>query len=1019
MGCCGNFSIFGKRKQSRNKIGISDMQFSPGSWDSDGETTLQSWPKLVPNKLAISKDGCDAGGFSISPDSKEVKKVRRNHNVDAAREKSKSDISHASMPVLHHQQTGFSWNTCDSTDSIKLGEIVVGVATSSALDSINRFNSFNDFQSSISVDKNKSRRKSFFPYPSFGRNLHGNNTAAQVSDTSLLWNSLHDQASNLFFQRLLSVDGNVLESNKATLNLHRTTCFFLKLSNLLLEAVSKLKRLKVLDISGNNVGPIAFRSLILSLLKHDLVEELNVSYNKADSDCAEVIRSLLASTQYLKHLNVSGNPLGKDSLARSLSSALGANEHLVSLNISNCSLLTLHGVFDGYRNGLSLETTALKHLDVSNNLVGDGQQLGSDIALVLDHPKCILKYLNIANVGLNCAGWDAIISGLKTNHSLTEFIAGGASNHINNILKIKDILFINKTISMLNIEGIQIDQPCELSRKNTIISSSNIDLLTDLNLTHVNLSNCQLTDLFVSYLLPKYCGRLSSVVSFNLSYNKELSLTGIKAFQELLINPNTSHSSLLSLTLSGLNLEHVFNTLTDFTELKILNLDHTSFSSADCNHLSKLGSLQSLSINGLPMHENNLYTSILTCLSFHHLSALNLSNCSLTDEGLKPIVDIISQRNSVLQLTHLDISNNELAHGLQHLMHGLLSTSRYPLERLNVSRNTIADDGAFSVGEYISTELCKPMLKQFDISHNCLTTTGILALVSSMSIVSVKMGLKSLDVSSQALPVSEKSFEKIAKAVAEVIYSRKECFWVAGEEVASNSLPFFINLSNLGKFSSIGVYSKLLLHIDHVKTDFSSFNTSASLEDILLIAAGFDKGSNNTSSVTQCGKTAAFSFEQWAIIVGSIAPAWVKKPTEESKIIHLSHLSLDITPDQLKQALEVQAHCSVKDIYFILDPVFHQATDAAWVLFDDDTSAEAVADWYANGKAQICGHYITVAKVPISVLDSDKRISLMVKHEKQNRELIKRPIEEATGSYTHCKLIAEDRAVCLDLWSKR
>ena len=805
--------------------------------------------------------------------------------------------------------------------------------------------------------------------------------------------------------------------------LHKTLCLFPILFHYFITLFSEIKICKKLDVSGNLAGPVAFKALFLSLIKHDIVEELDISNGLADADCAEFVRSYISNSCSLRKLNLSGNQLGRESLARSLCVALQKPPsrsnygNLEELNISNCGLEYMHGLFDGLRIGLTFETCCLKLLDVSNNIVRDGQQIGNDISLVLEHQKCTLKHLNITNIGLDAIGFDSVIAGLRNNHSLTHLCAGGPLNHVKNITKIKDALFASKYLSALDLKNAVADEIINYSITNKIA----VGLFdSEVFLTEVNLSNCGLSDDFLQGLIPKFIGKLTTVRSLDLSYNDGLNtLSGLK---ELLLS--NGECCLEYLNLSGLSLKCLYSVLRECESLHTLAINHTQLPYKElvllCNLIKTLSNLE---LNGVPMIESDLLVSVCSFPHCRQLTKLSLSCCSLKDEDVQPLVQAICQDIfSSLKLTNLDLSDNSLNNGIFDIFSYLLQKSRYPLECLNLANNRITDRVASCISEYIVYPSCKSHLRKLTLSENYLSSVGIVALIKSLAIKSRKTGLLHLDISNQNQFLSGDEFETIAELLVNITLDNDGFSWLFCDNMQddiSYALPLFhVNLSNLLSTPSFGPCSKLLLLTPAVCTDLSKeIKASASLTDYLLFGAGLDSSSSDPTSATNCGTTAAFTYEQWESVITRQAPTWLRNADDRKRVIYLSNLPKNLSEDFLQETLQNKCCCQTDKIYFLRDCIFDEFSNDAWILCNDESSFRNVIEWYAAGKSKIMGNSVSVCSLPVSVLNAKERIALRAKNEKNELALQKKKKKDSVVAILEPSiLIAEETDIYRDIF---
>ena len=782
---------------------------------------------------------------------------------------------------------------------------------------------------------------------------------------------------------------SISKININSLSLHRTVTL-IKNKKSFLEILSQIKKLKQLDLSGNKAGPVAFRALIATLLKHDIVEELNMADNDGDHDCPELIRQYLSNSKSLRALNISDNLLGRSSLPRSLAAALRNNNNLVDLNVSNCGITNLHILFEGLRSTLSLKTPALKCLNVSNNLCHNGEQLGLAISLVLGHKRCHIRKLNIANVGLSPLGWESIASVFKSCHSIRELKAGGSFNKIKNILQIIDILFVNKNLRKLDLKDLRSEEIITIRKKTSTTMFSYLYSIANSSLTDINLSNTNLTNNFIALLANRYPGKLSSVRSLDLSCNHELDSTMMGDLKKILSVEDECH--LHSLNFSQLKLNQAFPIVNRFFPLMIsLNLSKSELSPSEFsssitkNHSSFL---EELSLNGIEKDQLVNFFSVIDYPFFEYLVALSLSECCLFDDDFQLLISKIFTKTSVsLNLKQLNVSHNYLEKGLSLLALCLLETENYPLESLNVAWNMIDDNGVIELCNFIKSPKTNSKLKTLDISGNNLSKTGLHALVECLILKNGKRGLVDLDASSQQNVLADEDIKNIDKTFSDFICLKDESVLLDQKTMPLSQVH--INLNNLGGCLCSSI--KPLLHIGSISSDIlNQVKSFACLSDYLLFAAALDNNfTDESTSITQFCTTAAFPINLWTEIVGLNSPSWLKIETKRSRTIYINHLPQTVDEDSLQSTLETVKECSVEKVFFIKDTAFKKTTGAAWVLLHNKQSVDKIMNWFLNKRAKISGHPISISNIPVSVLKVEEIIHHLNEKEKCERNILK------------------------------
>ncbi|CAK8674296.1 uncharacterized protein LOC143468479 [Clavelina lepadiformis] len=773
--------------------------------------------------------------------------------------------------------------------------------------------------------------------------------------------------------------------------LPRSMSFTSEMRSSMVDLVAKMPSLKKLDVSGNYAGPVACRALLTALKRYDSLQHLDLSDNMCDSDCTELISSYLATTHKLQVLNLSGNLLGRESLSKSISSALKINQSLVSLSLNACGATNLHGLFEGLRFAVACGTSKLKVLDVSNNQISDGQQLGIDLSLLLEIPSCPIEQLDISDVGLTSSGWDAVVGAMILNSHLKKLTAGGSTNVVRNASDIGKIILSNSNLVELDLGGLKIEETADSVKvefkKDEFVS-------TGLCLGKLSLNDCSLSDQFFTQLAILVPGKFYKLMSLNLSLNSDLTEPGMNAVVQLCTENELS--SLESLNLSSLNLDYLPLLLKNsFPKLSELILRKTRISLSSLNELADIPqTLQILILDGIKISGSGVLGTLLQSGSKFKLTKLSLCNCALVDSDLQPLcIALARQSPSMETLTSLDLSVNRLTSAaVTDISNSLLCRKSHPLEMINLSNNLLDDEGAGNLASVCMSASCSSNITRVCISHNSLSTSGILALVAAVG--TTGRGLHTLDVSNQKKGIQEEELERIAEKIATSIgFDVDALLHEVKHPFPSLPPKFSINLSNLG-----GSAGTLTRKIDSsaIKTDFSKLcHMNANLTDYLLIAAGLARHHGDGIGPSLSENNAVFTNEEWMTITGKDAPAWLKVSSERRKGVYINHLPGTATIQRLEGLLEMEADCEIGDVFIVKDPVVRKPTGAAWILFNDEDSVDRALDWFGKGEAQMYGALFTVSKLPIHTTDVEKGMDAIAKRELALREKQRQQDEDA------------------------
>nr|XP_058972422.1 NACHT, LRR and PYD domains-containing protein 3-like [Pocillopora verrucosa] len=155
-----------------------------------------------------------------------------------------------------------------------------------------------------------------------------------------------------------------------------------------------------------------------------------------------------------------------------------------------------------------------------------------------------------------------------------------------------------------------------------------------------------------------------------------------------------------------------------------VNFIRCHLTAVDCSSLVNVISVQQIS--HLDLSENNIgplgcleIGKLLKC-SESQLSWLNLTNNQLLDEGAKYLADAINNNNC--QLRTLNLTENNISHiGAQHLAEAI-NNNNCQLHTLNLSHNNISHIGAQHLADAINNNNCQ--LHTLNLSYNYISHIG-------------------------------------------------------------------------------------------------------------------------------------------------------------------------------------------------------------------------------------------------------------------------------------------------------
>ncbi|XP_052445004.1 uncharacterized protein LOC127986809 isoform X1 [Carassius gibelio] len=504
-----------------------------------------------------------------------------------------------------------------------------------------------------------------------------------------------------------------------------------------------------------------FRLLeVVKISKSALLNDCNLT----DESCSNLAKAL-GSDNNLIELNMSNNNL-QDSGVQQL--CIGLENIMCKLEIlklSKCDLT--EESCSALASVLSSDSSSLKELDLSNNNLQD-----SGVKLLSDGLKenCQLKKLRLSNCSITEEGYKALASALRSNPShLIELDLIGNDPGQSGVKELNDLLQDpNYSLKTLRFLGPAAYEACQHVAE---VLDKNPLLLRELNLSEHKLDLKRLTPL----LLDKHC-KLNKLVLNNSYITDEDCCVLAEAFHS---NP----SNLKELDLTGTKLRDsgmkIFSTLFENEQCRLekLKFNCICITKEGCAALTAAFNSNPSNLIELDLSENSLgdpgvaEISKLLGNSLFTLKILRMSNCSITEEGYKALAS--SLRSNPSHLIELDLTGNdpgesgvkELSDLLQDPNGQLKLRFRCPaaeacqyvervvgknpllLRELNLSEHELGDTRVNQIAALLQDKHCK--LNTLILNNNSITEEGCAALTSALN--SNPSNLIELDLSGNTL----------------------------------------------------------------------------------------------------------------------------------------------------------------------------------------------------------------------------------------------------------------------------
>ncbi|KAK7476888.1 hypothetical protein BaRGS_00031891, partial [Batillaria attramentaria] len=755
--------------------------------------------------------------------------------------------------------------------------------------------------------------------------------------------------------------------------------------------LSKLENLQVLDLSGNDLGPQAIRTLCLALPPTCPLVSLNIADNKTDTDTAESIGTLLSKGPPLAYLDVSSNYLGKDFFARCIGQALKSNTTLQTLRAQSIGMVDAKCLLEGL-----MENSSLVELDISNNDITDRKALGAGFGEILKKSDCLLQSLALVGCNMSPEGLQLLREGLAVNTSLQ------ALNLNNNefgtsqaMLEFVFSAFSHPALTNLHLNDTRVkDTDVKDPPPPSSAAASKLQVLS--------MNSSQVSDNFFTCLATAFQGKLPCLVDVDISNNSGLTATVMEQLWKI-TSGDGSTSSIRKLTTAMNEMETLATQLPveKFPHLTYLNVRKARFSPKGLTALAGVLSpsglpLSTLVMDGMKLSGKEGLKKLFASCAASKMTALSLSGCSLNDGDLMPLMDALK---SGFKLHMLKLSSNRLTDATpKSLSESLVSFPTHPLSVLDLSSNQISDGGAKDLCSIYASKNHNSSLHSLNLASNAIGKDGLLALVSVMG---SKSTLKCLYVNDQTTSFLEADIEEVyVRLAASLGFTVKK----SGETIEKGcsdlpSLPDGLSINLRGLGGHIGELGPML-DCPAIATDSASKRlTALTLENVFDICAVL-QGQKSGKCVLSSG--------DWNHVTGAdkdnTTPSWLQLADSRKNGIYLGNLPGNTTSQRLEALLEMEADCSIEEVVLMKDPVTKNISGSAWILLSDETSVQRALDFYNRGEALVFGTPFSVARLKVTVEDAGSSEAAA----KARQDMVARQKARAAEDRAHRLLIQQN-----------
>ena len=504
--------------------------------------------------------------------------------------------------------------------------------------------------------------------------------------------------------------------------------------------VSKNKSLKILSLSGNNLGDDGIATIARSLCKHVRLKILCLQNNNMTEKSAESLASVISSNTKLKELYLGNNNL-----------QLGTIKIAISLQ----TISTLK-VLDLTNNSMTEQVTKELSVAIGNNpslenICLRGNCLGSSAIMIVSVLKK-LSTIKVLDLSDNRSGElsSVVASAIARNKAIERLMLG--NNNLN------DCSIILISLSLCRLNSLKI---CNLQNNNITEGaaeavSSIISGNTGLEELYLGSNQIQSGVVKIANNLQKLCSLKvldldNNNITEQVTYDLSIAIRNNVLLEKLWLNGNHLGSSTVL----------VVNALKEISTLKELDLNDnlnrsTELASAIASVITRNTLIERLSLSGNNLNDDGVIRIARSLYKLSGLRIFDLEDNNITEESADALAAVISNNT---KLEELYLGNNQLQLGTIKIAISLQKVST--LKVLDLDNNSITERAAKQLSIAIKKNISLQVLL---LSGNHLASSTVVVVNALKEISTLKV---------LALNDNLNSSKELAPAVASVITKNK------------------------------------------------------------------------------------------------------------------------------------------------------------------------------------------------------------------------------------------------------
>ena len=481
--------------------------------------------------------------------------------------------------------------------------------------------------------------------------------------------------------------------------------------------------------------------LLRVISKATSLEHLNLSGCNFNNESILVISKALKHIVTFKTITLSDNNLSKE-VSEIIASVITCNNSLQSIELSNCNLqgTAIMSITN------SLESSKdLQSLDLSNNVITNGAAI--QVAIVL---KChSVKVLKVHNCKLQYIGLQRIVEAMITKTCLHCIDLSGNIISDQIAMHIATVIFNNKDLQSLDFSNCELQntgcqqlfQAMETLTSLVYLNFSN-NLFTDVavdnfllllhgntSLKHLNISNCcnklkdfnKITESLVNLKLLHHLDLSSNVVNITSAENVSSIISNNPFLEELYFSNCELHKSTFLRIIIAMQDNQYFTDLCLKSNLVDYN-DATKVATLISNNPF----LEKVDLSNCNLTDKGMKSILLSLRDLTALKHFNISSNVITNHAVNEITDVIDYNT---QLTDLNISNSQIQeYGILKIFKAAKRINT--LKSLKLNNCVISDRAAQAIADAMSVNC---MMKELEFTNNDFHETGITILLNVLS----------------------------------------------------------------------------------------------------------------------------------------------------------------------------------------------------------------------------------------------------------------------------------------------